>query len=673
MLTRLNWWITVLILVIANYWGSLAWLGTGTGFPPAIWGLALVILWAAILTVLAYFEYLPLTKLPFWGLAGLGLFIALVLGLLIPSNSWVELSSILACGYLLVLVLTPLLLNLHYFWLVLYTGMFIIAYVYPPGERAGYAVHYLLAGLILAASRTGDLDQSLNPSLEWQQRRDQGNFLPPWQKLLWPVVFASFLVGSVVMVHSFLPVPQGNLREMVVTQMRSMLMLNNEPTYQVMQNLEAKGTIHPSDLLFMRVSAPYPDYWRGQSFDVYTGTGWQKKHEDTANLREEQSLFKSVEINGTGGVIQQFTFAKGVTSNIGFSGYLAKALAIDGQEYSLEPQGDVVLPLAINAGEAYRVLVDNPIPTEDEVRKLISGKKAETLAGDRVSLINPQVYLELPGKLPARVKTLTQKIVSGQSNPYDQAKAIESYLRANYPYSLELEKPPPGRDMVDYFLFTTQKGYCTYHASTMAVMLRTIGIPTRLIIGFTPGEWQEKQRVFEVRDRNAHAWVEAYFSAVGWVPFEPTSTFRLPGEVANENTLSEQNASFLGLKGIPAEAEWGLWALLFCLVCFAIIFIGIRLQKSSSQEKVTPITIIYRDLLAFLAGKGHPKAIGITPLEYIKGVKPNLGEQYSLAEEIVMAYLGELYGGKQLSGELISQLRANLTAYRKHKPRPSIN
>ncbi|MHB1167596.1 MAG: hypothetical protein ACYC0N_03545, partial [Carboxydocellales bacterium] len=76
MLTRLNWWITVLILVIANYWGSLAWLGTGTGFPPAIWGLALVILWATILTVLAYFEYLPLTKLPFWGLAGLGLFIA---------------------------------------------------------------------------------------------------------------------------------------------------------------------------------------------------------------------------------------------------------------------------------------------------------------------------------------------------------------------------------------------------------------------------------------------------------------------------------------------------------------------------------------------------------------------------------------------------------------------
>lgn len=647
MLTRVNWWVVVIILVIANYWSSLTWVGNGTALSPATLAIGLNILLATGLSVLGYYEDLFITKRSFGIFALLGLLTVIGLGLLIAVNSRMDFVYLLPAGYILVLVLTPLLLSNNLFWVVMFVGMFGMAYAYPPEDTTGYAVHYLISGLIIAAVRTGDFTQSLKVQ-ELPQGQETGIILPRWQKILWPVIFASFLVGSVAIVHSILPVPGENLREMLVTQVRSWFRLNSEPTYQVIQNMEAGGTINPSGVLFMRVDSPYPDYWRGQSFDVYSGVGWQKKLEQTAMLREEHNLFDNPEIKTESVVVQQFTLAKGVTSNIAFSGYLPKALAVGNQEFTLISQGDMITPQIMSTGETYQVLVEKPNLTEDRLRKADS------------KLNWPETYLELPENLPERVNVITRKIVRGQSNTYDQAKAVEAYLRANFPYTLKLEKTPAGRDMVDYFLFTAQKGYCTYHASAMAVMLRTIGIPTRLVIGFTPGEWQEREKVYEVRDRNAHAWVEVYFTEIGWVPFEPTSSFRLPSEAANTADLKPEISPPRYFSGLPAGAGWGVAALLSCLVFSVVILIGLRIQKASTQENITPMTVIYRELLALLASKGHPKEASITPLEYIKGIRADLGENYPLAEGIVMAYLTEMYGGKQLSAELIAQLRTGL-------------
>lgn len=652
MLARVNWIVLVTILVITNYWSSLAWLNTGMSFSPATVVLSLVTLLATAVSVLCFYNYLNLRQGLVWICTLLGLVIAIGLGLLFQGNSQVELLYLLPSGYILVLMFTPLLLSDSFFWLILYAGMFGMAYAYPADASPGYAVHYLMSGLIISAIRPGELKQG---------REAPGSFLPGWQKILWPVVFASFLVGSVVTIHSFLPVPGGNLREMVVSQVRDWLNLNTVPTYEVIQNLEAGGTIKPSGLLFMRVASPYPDYWRGQSFDMYSGTGWHKKLDPVARLVQEDNLFNSAQTKAGGGLVQQFTFAKGVTSNIGFSGYFTKALAVGNTEYSVEPLGDVIIPVMLKPGESYRVLVEKPAWTPEQIRRA---------AGENDSgLLWPQTYLELPENLPARVKDITREIVRGLDNPYDQAKAVERYLRTHYPYTLELEKPPAGRDMVDYFLFTAKKGYCTYHASAMAVMLRTIGIPTRLVIGFTTGDWQEREGVYEVRDRDAHAWVEVLFPTVGWVPFEPTSSFRLPGEPVENASLNMKKSVTRGVNILLAGVGWGSMALFSWLFFSLVILIGLRIQRASAQEKVTPITAIYRELLIFLAGKGYPKEARITPLEYIRGIKADLGDGYPVAESIVMAYLSEIYGGKQLPGELITGLRASLTVFKKSKPR----
>ena len=111
-----------------------------------------------------------------------------------------------------------------------------------------------------------------------------------------------------------------------------------------------------------------------------------------------------------------------------------------------------------------------------------------------------------------------------QLTEYDQAAELESYLHT-YPYTLDLPSPPPNRDVVDYFLFDLQRGYCDYYASAMVVMARAIGLPARLVIGYSSGIYDSVNDYYIVTAANAHAWVEIYFSGIGWVEFEPTASF----------------------------------------------------------------------------------------------------------------------------------------------------
>jgi transglutaminase-like putative cysteine protease len=149
-----------------------------------------------------------------------------------------------------------------------------------------------------------------------------------------------------------------------------------------------------------------------------------------------------------------------------------------------------------------------------------------------------QRYLSLPDTITPETVDLTQAITSTSDNPYDMARAVESYLRANYVYDETVEAPPEGADIVDYFLFERKRGYCEYYASAMTVMLRSIGIPARVAVGFYPGDYDETRGGFLYRQANAHAWTEVFFPGFGWIPFEPTSPRPLieeqtdPGEPA---------------------------------------------------------------------------------------------------------------------------------------------
>jgi len=111
---------------------------------------------------------------------------------------------------------------------------------------------------------------------------------------------------------------------------------------------------------------------------------------------------------------------------------------------------------------------------------------------------------------------------AGAVTPYDKAKAIETYLRDNYIYTLTPPATPAGEDPLAYFLFESKRGYCEFYASAMGDMLRSLRIPTRLVNGFGPGLYDTVTNQYVVRGEDAHTWVEVYFPGSGWITFEPT-------------------------------------------------------------------------------------------------------------------------------------------------------
>jgi len=129
-------------------------------------------------------------------------------------------------------------------------------------------------------------------------------------------------------------------------------------------------------------------------------------------------------------------------------------------------------------------------------------------------------YLQLP-EVDPRIPELARQITERAPTAIDKAIAVETYLRSHYGYTLNLTGKP-GDDPLAHFLFETRQGHCEYFASAMAIMLRTIGIPTREVNGFLPGEYNDLGGDYIVRASDAHSWVEVYFPGTGWLTFDPT-------------------------------------------------------------------------------------------------------------------------------------------------------
>lgn len=134
-------------------------------------------------------------------------------------------------------------------------------------------------------------------------------------------------------------------------------------------------------------------------------------------------------------------------------------------------------------------------------------------------------YTTLPDNISQRTRELAKEITKNCNNDYDKLRAIEAYLRT-YTYSKTPGEIPEGTEAVDYFLFETKKGYCTYFATAMAILARCENIPTRFVQGFCYDGTDEPLAIkYNLHSNNAHAWTEAYIEGVGWIPFEPTSAY----------------------------------------------------------------------------------------------------------------------------------------------------
>ncbi len=146
-------------------------------------------------------------------------------------------------------------------------------------------------------------------------------------------------------------------------------------------------------------------------------------------------------------------------------------------------------------------------------------RAATTEYPERIGDLPRESYRQLPRQDP-RIADLARKVTSGASNAYDRASLLEEHLRTQYGYTLDM--PFTGDDPIAGFLFDQRRGHCEYFASAMTVLLRSLGIPARLVNGFLPGEYNDISEMYVVRASDAHSWVEAYFPNYGWIQFDPT-------------------------------------------------------------------------------------------------------------------------------------------------------
>ena len=342
-------------------------------------------------------------------------------------------------------------------------------------------------------------------------------------------------------------------------------------------------------------------YWRSVTYDTYSGRGWMN-----GPLEPQTSpSYQPLDPNPPPGfeMYQQFELVTPGESQV----YAVNApWRIDHAVQSWwRAPGD----LAQLTGDAkrYTVISRPPEATIADLR-------------DASPIVPPDAaerYLALPDKIPQRVLDLAEQVVGNAETRYDQAQAIETYLRA-YTYTLDLPDPPKDRDVVDYFLFDLQKGYCDYYASAMVVMARAIGIPARLATGYAQGTYDRDKGRWVVTEKNGHSWVEIYFDGIGWVEFEPTAGLRAPDWPGGEG-LSRPVVPPLP----PRTVRWWQrvpWGLVIASGVLAFLMGIIFLIWRPRQHRVLAASDLVLDRYSRMLHWGvrlkQPLQDGQTPFEY---------------------------------------------------------
>ncbi len=276
-----------------------------------------------------------------------------------------------------------------------------------------------------------------------------------------------------------------------------------------------------------------PYYWRNRVYDFYQDGGWKSTFAETATFNDGRLKMDFPPERVGAEVVFRFTPQKALLVLYTPSMPVAANLALEVEYAPADGAADVAALKAVelvDANETY------------QVRALLRNVTVEELqaAGAEYPDWVRERYLQLPAGISERTRQLAKEITYTAPTPYDMAQAVTEYLRANLEYVSVIQLPPAGREPLDWLLFDYKKGFCNYYASAEVILLRSLGIPARLAVGYAQGESQAPQdqalleqryqrggmdtgpQTYLARGRDAHAWPEVYFPGIGWIEFEPT-------------------------------------------------------------------------------------------------------------------------------------------------------
>jgi transglutaminase-like putative cysteine protease len=257
-------------------------------------------------------------------------------------------------------------------------------------------------------------------------------------------------------------------------------------------------------------------YWRTLTYQEYNGRGWRNPAVFGADVAANEKLIDEIP-PGYVLLTQSVTFANETNDRLYWAGTLLSVNVPFQAAWLRKAESSPLLHsnmlAALAATKSYQA---KSLELEVDVRAL---RESPGVYPDWVR----RQFLNLPDSVPTRVYALARDLTVSEPTPYDRALAIENYLRT-FPYTLEVDQPPSGRDAADYFLFDLRQGYCDYYATSMAVLARAAGLPARLVVGYANGAYDFERAQYIVTENYAHSWVEIYFANIGWVEFEPTAS-----------------------------------------------------------------------------------------------------------------------------------------------------
>ena len=431
-------------------------------------------------------------------------------------------------------------------------------------------------------------------------------------------------------------------------------------------------------------------YLRGGVLDSFNGVTWEKEGSGREAVKKEGTDF--IVSEGTHPLVRQEIILDPIDSNVIFG--MARVMRLSGRFTVLFTDASDSVYLPGNPASRFQYTAYSDISTP----------KAQELDADR-GVYPPEILSAYTKTPPAseRVKELALTITDNAKGRYQKAAAIESYLKKNYSYTLAPKRDeslPPVED----FLFKNREGYCDHYSTAMAVLLREISIPTRLVTGYVSSEWNDLGRFYTVRQSNAHSWVEVYFPSYGWIPFDPTP----PASSPEENPVISSVSKYIGymrlkwdryivnftlqdqvnaakearrrtesgreslLKVIAAlrEGIGKIWIALLILVA-AASFLYLILSRKWRIGGKGPLlrkkgTVpFYQEMLKILARKGIVRPEGMTPREFAKLAFEKKGDVYTGVIEVTEAFETIRYGGFTLAPGKMDSINRILEGLRK--------
>lgn len=413
------------------------------------------------------------------------------------------------------------------------------------------------------------------------------------------------------------------------------------------ENSELGGPLVQSERKVMIVETDEPLYLRGNTKHLYTGESWINMSYEFSEHNSKQDFSELLDTQRNRAYKEdQITITfDSFTSKTIFTPY--KTISINLNRNSpIVVDNDVIITSqnGIYKDEGYIVTFLKPLPYEALISNRVNQKKSD--------LLDLDFYLDSAKEvITDRTKNLTKSLVEGIEDDYTKAITIQNYLRDNYKYNLDVPPLPDDAEFVDHFLFEQREGYCTYYATSMAVMLRLENIPTRYVEGYIVDEKIDENK-YQVRQKHAHAWVEAFIEPVGWMTFEPTAAYdplekiekdeeEIKPDIAEDLTPEKDDTPKKPREEIDTPIEDDaivvdtnvnkikvLWKIIILssipsILLFIIIKILWRFSKYRSKEKYltslsnkAKIIYLYKDILDILSILGYPMKNGETHFDY---------------------------------------------------------